>query len=207
MCWVAVQRGIEAAEQDGLPCDLDRWRAVRDEMRTTIEREGIDRRRRCFVQAFGSSEMDASLLLLPIVGFVSASDPRMLRTVDRIRNELCVDGLVRRYRPEKTDDGLHAGEGAFLVCSFWLVDVLAMQGKLAEAQARFRALLTLSNDVGLFAEQHAPHARQALGNFPQALTHMALVNSAAQLRRASGGAKQDTPLADRQRIAVARRSP
>ena len=199
MCWVAVQRGIQAAEQDGLPCDLDRWRAAREEMRTTIEREGVDRRRHCFVQAFGSTEVDASLLLLPIVGFVGASDPRMLSTVALIREELCIDGLVRRYRPERVEDGLQGGEGAFLMCSFWLVDVLAMQGELQEAEARFRALLQLCNDVGLFAEQYDPRERQLLGNFPQAFTHMALVNSAAQLRRAHAGADHAMPLADRRR--------
>ncbi len=200
MCWVAVQRGIEAAEQGNLPCDLDRWRATRDEMRTTIEREGVDRSRHCFVQAFGSSELDASLLLLPIVGFVSASDPRMLKTVALIREELCVDGLVRRYRPERVNDGLQGGEGAFLMCSFWLVDVLAMQGELAEAEARFRSLLDLCNDVGLLAEQYDPRERQLLGNFPQAFTHMALVNSAAQLQRAHAGADHAKPLADRDRV-------
>jgi GH15 family glucan-1,4-alpha-glucosidase len=200
MCWVAVQRGIEAAEQDGHPCDVGRWRAAREEMRTTIEREGVDRRRKCFVQAFGSSEVDASLLLLPIVGFVSPNDPRMLATVERIREELCLDGLVRRYRPERVEDGLEGGEGAFLMCSFWLVDVLAMQGKLAEAEDRFRSLLELCNDVGLFAEQYAPRERQFLGNFPQAFTHMALVNSAAQLRRAHAGADHASPLADRSRV-------
>ena len=112
----------------------------------------------------------------------------------------CLDGLVRRYRTERVADGLEGGEAAFLMCSFWLVDVLAMQGKLAEAEDRFRSLLELCNDVGLFAEQYAPRERQLLGNYPQAFTHMALVNSAAQLRRAHEGADHARPLADRSRI-------
>ncbi len=205
MCWVAARRGIEAAEQEDLPCDLERWRAARDEMRATIEREGVDPVRGCFVQSFGSTELDASLLLLPIVGFVDANDPRMRRTVDLIREELCIDGLVRRYRPERSSDGVRGGEGAFLMASFWLVDVLAMQGEIEEAETRFRSLLELGNDVGLFAEEYAPKDREPLGNFPQAFTHMALITCAAQLWRAHAGAGADHARPKAERAYVQRR--
>ena len=181
MCWLALERGIQAATDLGLPCDLDRWKAVRADIRAAVERKGTDPARGCFVQSFGSREVDASLLLLPIVGFVPARDPRMRATVKVIERELSDGLLVRRYRPERSADGLPAGEGAFLMASFWLLDVLAMQGAVARARSLFRRLLELANDVGLFAEQFDPSRRQMLGNFPQAFTHMALINSAKRL--------------------------
>lgn len=182
MCWVALDRGVELAEAHGLRCDLDGWRAARDELRRTIEARGVDPDRGCFVQAFGSRELDASLLLLPIVGFVDAADPRMERTVAAIEEDLGVDGglLVRRYRTSAVDDGLTGEEGFFLMTSFWLVEVLAMQGKIDEAEDRFRRLLRLGNDVGLFAEEYDP-AIGHLGNFPQAFTHVAIIGAAQHL--------------------------
>lgn len=187
MCWVALEHGIEAAEELGLPCDLDRWRKIRTEIRERIEREGVDPRRGCFVQSFGSTEVDASLLLLPMVGFVDANDPRMRATVEAVREDLGDGIFVRRYRSEATDDGVHGGEGAFLMASFWLVDVLAMQGRVDEAETLFRRLLALANDVGLLAEEYDPETCTFLGNFPQAFSHMALINAAEEIRRARRG--------------------
>ena len=205
MCWVALQRGVEAAEETKRPCDLERWRSERDLLRARIEREGVDRGG-SFVQSFGSTEVDASLLVLPIVGFVEASDPRMVRTVERIREDLEVGGLLVRYRPAKGQrgaagsDGLVGGEGAFLMASFWLVDVLVMQGKAKEARALFRSLLRLGNDLGLFAEEYDVARKELLGNFPQAFTHMAIINSAEQLRRAAAGTDHGAPLAERSHL-------
>lgn len=196
MCWVALERGIRAAEELALPSDLDRWRAVQSEIRATIERDGVDPERGCFVQSFGSREVDASLLLLPIVGFVGPNDPRMKATVAAIERDLSDGLLVRRYRNEAIDDGLTGGEGAFLMAAFWLVDVLAMQGRLEEAESRFQRLLELANDVGLLAEEFDPTTGELLGNFPQGLTHMALINSAEQIQRARSGASY-TPVVER----------
>jgi len=187
MCWLALECGVQTCEQYGLPAEVGRWREVREEIRATIEREGFDRERGCFVQFFGSREVDASLLLLPIMGFLDANDPRMRATVDAIETDLCDGLLVRRYRNEAVDDGLEGGEGAFLMASFWLVDVLAMQGRLKDAESRFQRLLKLANDVGLFAEEYDGVRSEQLGNFPQAFTHMALINSAESLARAQLG--------------------
>ncbi|MFL9828870.1 glycoside hydrolase family 15 protein, partial [Rhodoplanes sp. SY1] len=137
--------------------------------------------RGCFVQAYGSTELDASLLLLPIIGFLPVDDPRIAATVAAIEHDLLAHGYVLRYRSETTADGLPPGEGVFLACSFWLVDVYVLQGRVAAARALFERLLTLANDVGLFAEEYDVHARRQVGNFPQAFTHVALVNSAYNL--------------------------
>ena len=180
MCWVALDRGIELAETQKLPCDLDGWRIEREEMRREIERRGVDPERGCFVQSFDSRELDASLLLLPIVGFIDASDPRMRATVVNLERDLGVDGLLlRRYRAG-LDDGLSGEEAYFLMASFWLVEVLAMQGRVEEAEARFKRLLVLGNDVNLFAEEYRPGVG-LLGNFPQAFTHVAIIGAAQQL--------------------------
>jgi GH15 family glucan-1,4-alpha-glucosidase len=197
MCWLALERGIQAAEEMALPCDLPRWQKVRAEIRAAIDRDGVDPERGCFVQSFGSREVDASLLLLPIVGFVQADDPRMRATVAAIEHDLCDGLLVRRYRPGAIGDGMRDGEGAFLMASFWLADVLAMQGRLDEAESRFRRLLGLANDVGLLAEEYDPARGELLGNFPQAFTHMALINSAEQLQRARCGANHTSAVSER----------
>jgi GH15 family glucan-1,4-alpha-glucosidase len=149
------------------------------------------------VQAYGSKELDASLLRLPLVGFVSADDPRMKATVAAIRKELTVGPLVRRYRPQRSGDGLKGGEGAFLMASFWLVDVLTMSGQQEEAEGLYRELLALANDVGLFSEEYEPKSRQQLGNFPQAFTHIALITAAEQLRRGREDGTPAEPIADR----------
>ena len=205
MCWVALDRGIELAERQELPCDLDGWRTERAELRREIERRGVDPGRGCFVQAFESQDLDASLLLLPIVGFVDPNDPRMHATVVHLEKELGVDGLLlRRYRAD-LDDGLTGQEGFFLMTSFWLVEVLAMQGKVEEAEARFRRLLELGNDVHLFAEEFLPGVGQ-LGNFPQAFTHVAIIGAAQQLADArSHGAWQRTTTGQRAAIRRNRR--
>ncbi len=180
MCWVALDRGVELAESQGLACDIRGWREARDEIRRAVEIRGVDPERGCFVQAFDSRELDASLLLLPIVGFVHANAPVMRATVEHIEKELSVDGLLLRRYPATVDDGLLGEEGYFLMASFWLVEVLAMQGRVDEAEARFKRLLELGNDVHLFAEEYRPDAGQ-LGNFPQAFTHVAIIGAAQQI--------------------------
>ena len=192
MCWVALDRGIRIASEIGRRAALERWTPARDEIRAAIYANGIDPARGCFVQTFGSKELDASLLMLPLVGFIDARDPLMLATVDAIEKELVVDGFVRRYRPERVDDGVGGGEGVFLMCSFWLVDVLALQGRVADARALFERLLALGNDVGLYSEQYDTGTAQMLGNFPQAFTHVALINSAHVLARATKSSERAT---------------
>ncbi|MGH8897923.1 MAG: glycoside hydrolase family 15 protein [Egibacteraceae bacterium] len=189
MLWVALDRGIKTAEEADF-ADTSRlgwWRRVRDEIREAVDRRGVHPTDGHYVQAFGSTEVDAALLLLPTVGYCAATDERMVRTVEAIRRDLAVppDGFLRRYRTSSNHDGLRGSEGTFLMCTFWLVDVLALQGRLDEASALFERLLTCGNDLGLYAEQYDPHTGELLGNFPQAFTHMALINSAHQLRGAS----------------------
>jgi GH15 family glucan-1,4-alpha-glucosidase len=181
MAWVAFDRAIEDAERDHLDAPLERWRGVRDQIHAEICERGFDARRNTFVQSYESPHLDASLLLIPQVGFLPPKDPRVLGTIAAIERELIVDGLVLRYSTETGVDSLPAGEGAFLPCSFWLADCLALTGRRPEAEALFERLLSLGNDVGLFAEEYDPRTRRMLGNFPQALTHMALVNTASLL--------------------------
>ncbi len=197
MCWLAIERGIELAGQSGFPADVDKWRAELAAVRESIETYGVDKDGRYFVQAYGTSEVDASLLRLPIIGFVSANDPRMQRTVERIVDQLTVGRLLRRYRNEATDDGLAGGEGAFLMTSFWLVDVLTMQGKLDEAESLLRYLVGLANDVGLYSEEYDASSGLFLGNFPQAFTHLELISAAQQVSRARAGDGHTLPLSHR----------
>ena len=179
MCWSAVNRGIALAERHRLDAPLERWRAARARMRSTIERRGVDRRRGVFVQSFGSSEFDAALLLLPSVDFVSFKDARMLATAAAIARELATpDGLILRYR---TADGLRGREGVFLACTFWLVECLARQGRSEQAHRLYDKASAAANDLGLFAEEYAPRARALLGNFPQGLTHLAHISAALAL--------------------------
>jgi len=186
MAWVAVDRAIKAVEQYGLPGPVQRWRALRARIHAQVCRKGYDAARKTFVQYYGSSEVDASLLLLPIVGFLPVDDPRVRGTLAAIRRDLMVDGLVARYRNLSDVDGLPPGEGLFLPCSFWLADHLSLAGRHAEAQRLFKRLLGLCNDVGLLAEEYDPSARRQVGNFPQALTHVALVITARNLSRRGG---------------------
>jgi GH15 family glucan-1,4-alpha-glucosidase len=181
MAWVAIDRAIKAAEKYQLAAPLDRWRDVRERIHADVCTRGFSSKRGSFVQAYGAEHLDASLLLIPLVGFLPADDPRVRGTIEAIGRELIVDGLVRRYHTETTHDGLPPGEGAFLACSFWYVDSLAMLGRQAEARELFEHLLTLRNDVGLLAEEYDPRAKRQLGNFPQAFSHVALVASAYNL--------------------------
>lgn len=181
MAWVAFDRAIKTAETFGLDGPLEHWRAVRDEIHDDVCRHGFDAKRGSFVQSYGSHELDASLLMIPEVGFLPPSDPRVQGTLQAIREDLMTDGLVQRYRSHHAADGLPAGEGVFLACSFWMVDNLVMQGRRDEAQQLFEHLLSLRNDVGLLAEEYDTVHRRQVGNFPQAFSHIALVHAALRL--------------------------
>ena len=181
MAWVAFDRAVKAVERFGLDGELERWRALRGAVHRQVCREGFDAQRNSFVQYYGSKNLDASLLMIPLVGFLPAQDSRMSGTIDAIRSELAVDGLIRRYVTEEAIDGLPPGEGAFLPCSFWLADNLAMAGRRGEATALFERLLSLCNDVGLISEGYDTKQQRLVGNFPQAMTHVALINTARNL--------------------------
>jgi GH15 family glucan-1,4-alpha-glucosidase len=190
MAWVAFDRAVKMVEGLGLPGPVERWRELRDRIHRDACEGGYSTRRRAFVQSYGAEELDAALLLIPSTGFLPASDPRMLATVEAIQRELTVDGLVQRYLTYKALDGLPAGEGVFLACSFWLADNLCLQGRRDEARELFERLVGLTNDVGLLAEEYDPVARRFLGNFPQAFSHVALVNTALNLGEADKPVEQ-----------------
>ncbi len=181
MAWVAVDRAIKSVETFGLDGPIEQWRDLRARIHADVCRHGFDSKRNAFVQHYGSSELDASLLLIPITGFLPPEDPRVTGTVDAIRRNLTVDGFVMRYRTRPELDGLPPGEGVFLACSFWLVDNLKLQGRHEEARELFERLLALRNDVGLLAEEYDPVAKRFLGNFPQAFSHVALITTAMNL--------------------------
>jgi GH15 family glucan-1,4-alpha-glucosidase len=183
LAWTGLDRAVKAVERYGLDGPVERWRAVRDEIKVDVLSHAFDSERNTFTQYYGSRELDASVLMLPLVHFLPASDPRMRGTIAAIERELMDGGFVMRYSAE-CDDGLPPGEGAFLICTFWLVDNYALMGKLDEATALFERLLSLRNEVGLLAEQYDPQLRRLTGNFPQALTHVGLVTSAYNLDRA-----------------------
>jgi GH15 family glucan-1,4-alpha-glucosidase len=178
MCWVALDRGIRIASQEGLVGDIEGWTRARDAIQAAVEQSGYDADRGVFVRAFGDRDLDASLLLLPEFGFVGWTDPRMVRTVDAIRADLEDDGLVRRYL---SDDGLAGAEGYFLCCSFWLVECLARQGRRDEARRLYDRAMVGSNDLGLFSEEYDLASGELLGNFPQGLTHLAHIQAALAL--------------------------
>ena len=184
MCWVAFDRAVKAIELFGRRGPVERWRAIRDEIHAQVLSQAWNPQVGAFVQSYGSDRLDASVLMLPLVGFIPAEDPRMVSTVAAIERDLMRDGFVERYRAdvENVDvDGLPPGEGAFLPCSFWLVQNLALQGRRAEALELFERLLSLRNDLGLISEEYDPGARRLVGNFPQAFTHLALVDTAVLL--------------------------
>lgn len=188
MCWVAMDRAVKAVERHGLQGPADYWAALRDRMHAEICDKGYDAQRNTFVQYYGGTTLDGALLMLPLVGFLPADDPRILGTVQAIRETLMTDGLVHRYDAQDGSDGLPGDEGVFLACTFWLADNLALAGRGEEAAAVFEQLLALRNDVGLLAEEYDPHAKRQLGNFPQAFSHIGLVNTAHNLARGAGPA-------------------
>ena len=189
MAWVAVDRAIRSAKLGRLEAPVERWKALRERIHADVCRKGFDPERNSFTQYYGSSNVDASLLLMVNVGFLPPHDPRIDGTVAAIEKDLFRDGFVLRYRTEEVKDVLHGKEGAFLACSFWLVDCWILMGRLKEAEALFDRLLSLANDVGLLSEEYDPKRKRLVGNFPQALSHIALVNSAFNLSHHHGPAK------------------
>ncbi|MEV6944286.1 glycoside hydrolase family 15 protein [Streptomyces sp. NPDC051172] len=183
MVWVAADRAVRTLEENPkLPGDLDGWRALRDEVHREVCEKGFDAERNTFTQSYGSRELDAALLLIPRVGFLPPDDPRVAGTIDAIREELGHGGFLRRYSTDETTvDGLPGDEGTFLVCSFWLADALHMTGRKKEARELFERLVGLTNDVGLLSEEYDPVDERQLGNFPQAFSHVGLVNTALAL--------------------------
>jgi len=184
MAWVAFDRAVKSVEEFGLEGPVERWRAARQQIHDSVTRRGYDPELGSFVQYFGSKELDASLLALPLVGFLPADDPRMVGTVRAIERELLRDGFVMRYRTRSGVDGLPPGEGVFLPCSFWLADNYVLQGRIEEARSLFDRLCGLANDVGLLSEEYDPVGQRFLGNFPQAFSHVSLINTALSLSRA-----------------------
>jgi GH15 family glucan-1,4-alpha-glucosidase len=191
MTWVAFDRAARAP--DSTPQQKAHWKKVARRIHDDICKKGVDEKRGCFVQYYGSDQMDASLLLLPLVGFLPASDPRIKRTVRQIEKRLIVKGLVRRYETGTSVDGLPPGEGAFLACSFWLADNYTLMGRRQEALRLFNRLRRLANDVGLYAEEYDPESRRMLGNFPQAFSHVALINTALNLMMTEKTPKRISP--------------
>jgi GH15 family glucan-1,4-alpha-glucosidase len=188
MAWVAFDRGIKSVERYGLSGPVERWRAIRDEIHREVCTYGVDHDRGVFVQSFGGKALDSALLRVPLVGFLPADDPRVIATTETIARELMEMGFVLRYRPEEAPDGLPQNEGAFLICSFWLADNYAMMGREKEARELFDRLLDIRNDVGLLAEEYDPAAKCFLGNFPQAFSHVGLINTAHNLSLRKGPA-------------------
>jgi len=194
LAWVAFDRAVQAVERWDLRGPVDRWRQLRAEIHSEVCREAFNVELNSFTQAYGSDELDASTLLIPLVGFLPADDPRVIGTIDAIQRDLTRDGFVERYKPKERNDvdGLPGGEGVFLPCSFWLVDALLMLGRDDEARELFEKLLGVSNDLGLLSEEYDPAAKRLLGNYPQAFTHVGLVNSAYNLSHHIGPAHQRT---------------
>ncbi len=181
MAWVAFDRAVKAVERFGAEGPVERWRALRDTIHREVCAKGYHPQKQAFTQAYGSPVLDAALLMVPLVGFLPASDPRVVSTLQAIERELVDQGFVLRYRTDETRDGLPPGEGAFLLCSFWLADNHALMGRRDHACALFERLLALRNDVGLLSESYDPARRQLLGNFPQAFSHVGLINTAFNL--------------------------
>ena len=188
MAWVAVDRMIKAVEHFGVEGPVERWRQLRDIIHAEVCQRGFDAERNTFVQYYGGKALDASLLMIPLVGFLPPSDARVRGTVEAITRHLMIDGFVARYPTTPEVDGLPAGEGAFLACTFWLADALALLGRRDEARQLFERLLGLRNDVGLLSEEYDPAARRLVGNFPQAFSHISLINTACNLSTGEGPA-------------------
>lgn len=192
MAWVAMDRAVKAVEHFGLDGPVERWRALRDTIHDQVCREGFNAERGAFVQFYGSDLLDASLLMMPLVGFLPATDSRVRGTIEAIERELTTEAFVARYTTVPEVDGLPAGEGAFLLCSFWLVDNLELLGRHDEARHLFEQLLAIRNDVGLLSESYDIKARRLVGNYPQAFSHIGLINTARNLSR-RGGPAEDRP--------------
>jgi GH15 family glucan-1,4-alpha-glucosidase len=190
MAWVAFDRVIRSVEEFGMEGPVEHWRELRDAIHSQVCEKGFDLAQNSFVQSYGSKSLDASLLLIPMVGFLPSSDARIHGTLAAIENGLVRDGLVLRYHTSEGADGLPPGEGVFLACSFWLVDNYILQGRFDDARKLFERLLALRNDVGLLAEEYDPATRRQLGNFPQAFSHLALINTAHNLTSANGAVIQ-----------------
>jgi GH15 family glucan-1,4-alpha-glucosidase len=190
MAWVAFDRAVKAVERYGADGPVDRWRQLRAEVHEEVCTKGFDARQNTFTQYYGSEDVDASLLMIPLVGFLPAEDSRVLGTVEAIERELLWNGFVRRYQTKEHVDGLPPGEGVFLACTFWLADNYELQGRGGEARQLFDRLLGLCNDLGLLAEQYDPDTRRQLGNFPQAFSHVMLINTARNLAREQGPAEE-----------------
>jgi GH15 family glucan-1,4-alpha-glucosidase len=191
MAWVAFNRAARELESRTFSESGQRWRAIADDIHAEVCERGFDRDLGSFVQAYGSKRLDASLLLIPLVGFLPATDARVQGTLQAIEDKLLIDDeFVLRYEPDNPADGLPAGEGAFLACSFWLVDNYVLQGRYAEARKLFSRLLSRCNDLGLLAEELDPLTGRMLGNFPQAFSHVGLINSALNLNRQAGPAEE-----------------
>jgi GH15 family glucan-1,4-alpha-glucosidase len=195
MTWVAFDRASRAPESTSQ--QKAHWKKMARRIHADICKNGVDKKRGCFVQHYGSDQMDASLLLLPLVGFLPASDPRIKKTVRQIEQRLIHKGLVQRYETTTGVDGLPPGEGAFLACSFWLADNYTLMGRRKDALRLFNRLRRLANDVGLYAEEYDPDARRMLGNFPQAFSHVALINTALNLMMSEKKTRRTRPLARR----------
>jgi GH15 family glucan-1,4-alpha-glucosidase len=187
MAWMAFDRGVRFHDEFGQHGPVDRWRRIRDEIRAEVMEHAWSEEKGAFTQSYESEQLDASVLLMPKSGFIDAADPRMVSTVAAVERELTIDGLVRRYIPDAEQvDGLPGGEGIFVACSFWLAEVMAVQGRHSEARELFERLLDLRNDVGLLSEEYDPVARRQLGNFPQAFSHLALVGAALAIGNGNG---------------------
>ena len=183
MAWVALDRAIKAVSDYGKPGAIDRWQGIREEIRSEVLDKGVDRKRGCLTMSYGTREVDSSLLRLPLVGFLAADDDVMAATIEAIEQDLVIDGLVRRYRTKEVDDGIGESEGAFFLCTFWLVCCYVLYGRKKEAQEMFNHAVSLANDVGLFAEQYDHSVGRQVGNFPQAFSHFSLVTAALALER------------------------
>jgi GH15 family glucan-1,4-alpha-glucosidase len=190
MAWVALDRGIRTARECGLDGPLDRWQEVRRTIHEEVCACGFDRDLGSFVQAFGTQELDASLLLLPTMSFLPITDARITGTIAAIEKHLLVDGFVLRYNSARSEDGLPPGEGAFLACSLWLADAYVLLGRIDDARRMFEAVLGIANDVGLLAEEYDPRLGRMVGNFPQAFSHVGLINTAYNLAHAEKPAAQ-----------------
>jgi GH15 family glucan-1,4-alpha-glucosidase len=196
MAWVAFDRAIKAVDELGLEDDTDNWKKIRDEIHEEVCTRGFNAEMNTFVQSYDSTSLDASLLMIPLVGFLPPSDPRIAGTVAAIERDLVTDGFVQRYQTEEGVDGLPPGEGVFLPCTLWLADNLALMGRTDEARAIFERVAGLCNDVGLISEEYDPASGRFLGNFPQAMTLVALINTACNLTGESGPARTRSGLLD-----------